>query len=372
MTLLRSARARLALSYALIVIVAGVILLALVWLFLLRYVPDDAIPMRSGFVPNRSDLGRAFWPRAAWAFAFLVAFGLIGGWFLAGRMLSPLQRITAATRATAAGSLSHRIRMTGRDDEFGELADAFDSMLARIESHVAEQRRFAANASHELRTPLSVMRSVLDVARDDPDADPRVALERLAATNDRAIAVAEALLALASAERGIDKREPIDLSLAAEAAAEELLPLAERNDVTLDLSGDRADVRGDPALLGQLATNLLHNAIVHNTAGGWARVATSSTHGEVTLVVENTGEVLDDATVSTLAEPFQRGSERTRRDDHSGTGLGLAIARAIVDGHDGTLTLRARTAGGMRVEVRLPAADQRPTSAPEDQRGGRW
>src|SRR5690606_30913593 len=110
-------------------------------------------------------------------------------------VLSPLQRITAATRATAAGSLSHRIRMTGRDDEFGELADAFDSMLARIESHVAEQRRFAANASHELRTPLSVMRSVLDVARDDPDADPRVALERLAATNDRAIAVAEALLA---------------------------------------------------------------------------------------------------------------------------------------------------------------------------------
>lgn len=139
MTLLRGARARLALSYALIVIIAGVILLALVWLFLLRYVPDDAIPMRSGFVPNRSDLGRAFWPRAAWAFAFLVAFGLIGGWFLAGRMLSPLQRITAATRATAAGSLSHRIRMTGRDDEFGELADAFDSMLARIESHVASR-----------------------------------------------------------------------------------------------------------------------------------------------------------------------------------------------------------------------------------------
>lgn len=356
MTRLRSARVRLALSYAAIVLVAGTILLAVVWLFLLRYVPDDTLSLRGGFVPNRSDLERAFWPRAGWAFAFLVVFGLAGGWLLAGRMLAPLRRITDATRAATAGSLSHRIRMTGRDDEFRELAESFDGMLARLEAHVDEQRRFAANASHELRTPLAVMRSVLDVARESPDADLRESLERLAATNDRAIALTESLLALASAERGVGARERVDLSLAADESTETLLPLAERGGIELETAGGPVVTLGDPALLEQLATNLLHNAIVHNTAGGWARVATSSEQGSAVLRVENTGNVLDDATVATLAEPFQRGSERARLDDREGTGLGLAIARRIVDTHGGSLSIRARPEGGLLVEVRLTAA----------------
>src|SRR5215208_6008628 len=142
-----SVRLKLTLSYAGFLMLAGVLLLAVVWVFLLRYVPDREITAL-GFVPNRSDLLDAFAPRAAAVMAFLLVFGLVGGWILAGRMLAPLSRITEATRRASNGSLSHRIEMEGRSDEFRELADAFDAMLARLEAHVAEQQRFAANASH--------------------------------------------------------------------------------------------------------------------------------------------------------------------------------------------------------------------------------
>ncbi|MGY1812476.1 HAMP domain-containing protein, partial [Blastococcus sp. SYSU D00820] len=167
-----SVRLRLTLSYAGFLLLAGTLLLGVVWLFLLRYVPDGVIVTggsREGtpglFVPNRSDLQRAFVPKAAAALAFLLGFGLAGGWLLAGRMLAPLTRITDATRLAAQGSLAHRIRLPGPRDEFRELADAFDGMLARLEAHVAEQRRFAANASHELRTPLAISQTLLEVAR---------------------------------------------------------------------------------------------------------------------------------------------------------------------------------------------------------------
>ena len=163
-----SVRLKLTLSYAGFLMLAGALLLAVVWVFLLRYVPDRPI-IALGFIPNRSDLLRAFAPRAAIALGFLLVFGLLGGWLLAGRMLAPLTRITDATRTAATGSLSHRIRLPGRNDEFRELADAFDTMLARLETHVAEQQRFAANASHELRTPLAITQTLLDVARNDLD-----------------------------------------------------------------------------------------------------------------------------------------------------------------------------------------------------------
>ncbi|WP_225802708.1 HAMP domain-containing protein, partial [Streptomyces sp. NK15101] len=150
-----SVRLKLTLSYAGFLTVAGALLLAVVWGFLLRYVPDNSQGLL-GVSPNRYLLVRTFAPAAAVAMAFLFVFGLVGGWLLAGRMLAPLTRITAAARTAGSGSLSHRIRMEGRQDEFRELADTFDTMLERLGSHVAEQQRFAANASHELRTPLAV------------------------------------------------------------------------------------------------------------------------------------------------------------------------------------------------------------------------
>jgi two-component system sensor histidine kinase VanS len=343
--------------------VAGALLLATVWIFLLRYVPDHQNGLSPGspllrgtFTPSRSDLQRAFTPRATQAMAFLLVFGLVGGWLLAGRMLAPLTRITDATRKAANGSLSHRIDLEGRSDEFRELADAFDAMLGRLEAHVAEQQRFAANASHELRTPLAITQTLLDVARKDPERDPAELIDRLQLVNARAISLTEALLLLSRADQRSFVPERVDLSLAAEDATETLLPLAERHGVTIETSGDVATTVGSPALLLQMTTNLVHNAIVHNLPGaGSVWVTTAATSGTVVLTVENTGARLGPQLVSTLAEPFQRGTERTHA-DHAGVGLGLAIVKRIAEVHDGRLELSARTEGGLRATVVLPQA----------------
>lgn len=360
-----SVREKLAVSYAALIVVAGALLLAVVLVFLLRYVPADAVRVpvttpggREGvpdlFIPGRGDLWAAFWPKAALAMGGLLLFGLFGGWWLAGRMLSPLDRITEATRLAAKGSLSHRINLPGARDELRELADAFDAMLARVEAQVAEQRRFAANASHELRTPLAITQSLLDVASQDPDLDAAVLVERLQAVNARAIALTEALLTLSRAEQRTYTSESLDLSLLAEEAAETLLPLAEKHHIAIEVSGEAATAVGSRALLGQLALNLLHNAIVHNTEGGSIQVSTASDHRRSTLTVENTGDLLTPDEVATYVEPFQRGEQRTRS-GHAGVGLGLAIVASIVKAHDGHLSLAARPEGGLVAQVTLNA-----------------
>ena len=349
-----SVRLKLTLSYAGFLMVAGVLLLAVVWVFLLRYVPEVInAPLP---VPTRSDLERAFAPRAAAMLAFLLVFGLVGGWFLAGRMLAPLTRITNATRLAANGSLSHRIQLDGRDDEFRELADAFDTMLERLEAQVAEQERFAANASHELRTPLAITQTLLDVARSDLRGDTRELVDRLHFVNTRAIDLTEALLLLSRADRRSFTRDHVDLSLIAEEATETLLPLAEARGLTVETTGDVTPTMGSHTLLLQMTTNLIHNAIVHNLPeGGMVWVTTSVRPTAVVLTVENTGERLSPQTVSTIVEPFQRGTGRIR-DGHAGVGLGLAIVKSITQAHDGTLTLTPRAAGGLRVTVQLPVA----------------
>nr|WP_325049303.1 HAMP domain-containing sensor histidine kinase [Jiangella rhizosphaerae] len=351
-----SVRLKLTLSYAGFVMLAGALLLAVVWVFLLRYVPDGPLMTRGPFVPNRSDLERAFLPKAAAMLVVLLAFGLAGGWVLAGRMLAPLSRITGATRLAATGSLSHRIRLPGRKDEFRDLADAFDGMLARLEAHVAEQRRFAANASHELRTPLAITQTLLEVARNDQHHDTGRLVDRLQVVNTRAIDLTEALLLLSRADQRSFAPEDLDLSLIAEEATETLLPLAEERGLTVETSGDVTRTVGSPALLLQLVTNLVHNAIVHNLPGqGGVWVTTRAHPTAAELTVENTGPRLSSHVVSTLVEPFQRGTERIRT-GHAGVGLGLAIVKSIAKAHDGTLTLVPRPAGGLRVTVRLPAA----------------
>jgi len=347
-----SVRLKLTLSYAGFLMLAGAVLLGVGYFSLSRGVHPGVIFM----VRSHAALWRAFAPTAAIVMTFLLVFGLLGGWLLAGRMLAPLNRITDAARVAANGSLSHRIELEGRQDEFRELADAFDTMLARLEAHLAEQQRFAANASHELRTPLAITQTLLDVARNDPNRDAEELLERLHAVNTRAIDLTEAMLLLSRADRRSFAREPVDLSLVAEQATETLLPLAEKRGLSIETTGDTATTIGSRALLLQLSTNLVHNAIVHNLPERGAVWVTTDVHPErVTLTVENTGEKLTPQLVSTLAEPFLRGADRTRT-DHAGVGLGLAIAKSITRAHDGTLILMPRTAGGLCVTVQLPAA----------------
>ena len=346
-----SLRLKLTLSYTGFLLLAGVIMLVAGWFFLTRVRHVGMV-----FMPEyQLSVVRDFAPVGAVTVLFLLVFGLVGGWFLAGRMLAPLNRITHATRLAANGSLSHRIRLPGRADEFRELADAFDTMLVRLEAHVAAQRRFAANASHELRTPLAVSKSLIDVARRDPGHDPAALLDRLHTVNTRAVDLTEALLLLARAEQKTFTPQPVDLSLLAEEAAETLLTLAERHGVTLETTGDIAPAAGSPALLLQLVTNLVQNAIVHNLpAGGGVRVHTAVRSRTAVLTVENTGEQLTPEIVATLTEPFQRGTERVHS-GHAGVGLGLALVATITQAHDGRLTLTPRAGGGLRVTVELPA-----------------
>ncbi|MFG3247614.1 sensor histidine kinase [Streptomyces sp. NPDC048187] len=359
-----SVRLKLTLSYAGFLMLAGALLLAAVGVFLVRQgwlITNEWGAVRA--TPGTIFL-RSFAPTAAAVMAFLLVFGLLGGWFLAGRMLAPLDRITHATRTAQTGTLSHRIRMPGRRDEFRELADAFDTMLDRLEAHVAAQQRFAANASHELRTPLAVSRTLLDVARTDPDQDAGEIIERLHAVNTRAIDLTESLLLLSRAGQRSFTREQVDLSLLAEEAAETLLPLAERNGITLETAGDVTPALGSPALLLQLTANLVHNAIVHNLSErGWVRIHTVPGPRTARLTVENTGDLISPAQAATLTEPFQRGTERVHT-DHAGTGLGLAIVATITEAHDGTLTVAPRREGGLRVTVALPTGPESPASGP--------
>jgi two-component system, OmpR family, sensor histidine kinase VanS len=347
-----SVRLKLTLSYAGFLLLAGAVLLTAGYFSLSR----GAHPGVVFIVRSHADLWHNFAPIAAMVMGFLLVFGLVGGWFLAGRMLAPLTRITDATRTAATGALSHRIELEGRNDEFRELADAFDAMLARLEAHVAEQQRFAANASHELRTPLAITQTLLDVARTDPNRDNGELVDRLRAVNSRAIALTEALLLLSRADQRSFIRDQVDLSLIAEEASETLLPLAEKRGATIETSGDATPTIGSSALLLQMTTNLVHNAIVHNLPDhGTVWVTTSASPASVVLSVENTGDKLTPQLVATLAEPFQRGGKRIRT-DHAGVGLGLAIVNRITQAHDGTLTLTPRPAGGLRVAVELPAA----------------
>jgi two-component system, OmpR family, sensor histidine kinase VanS len=343
-----SVRLKLTLSYAGFVMLAGAVLLVAGYFFLSRGVHPGVIFV----VRSHSELLHDFTPIAVVVLGFLLVFGLAGGWLLAGRMLAPLTRITHATRVAADGALSHRIALEGRNDEFRELADAFDTMLARLEAHVAEQERFAANASHELRTPLAITQTLLDVARTDPDRDTGELVDRLRAVNTRAIDLTEALLVLSRADQRSFTREHVDLSLIAEEATETLLPLAERRGLTIETSADATPTIGSHALLLQLGTNLVHNAIVHNLPEHGSVWVSTGVHSErAVLTVENTGEQVE--SVATLSEPFLRGTTRIRG-DHAGVGLGLAIVKSITQAHDGTVDLAARPAGGLRVTVRLP------------------
>jgi two-component system sensor histidine kinase VanS len=290
------------------------------------------------------------------ALAIMTVVSIALGWLVAGRVLRPLRAMTATTRQISERNLHQRLALSGPRDELKDLADTVDGLLARLDAHVAEQQRFAANASHELRTPLAVTQTLLDVARSDPSRDTGELVDRLHAVNTRAIDLTEALLLLSRTDQRSFTREDVDLSLVAEEAIEPVLPLAQERGVTIETSVELAHTIGSRALLLQLSTNLVHNAIVHNLPEQGTVWVTTGVHPNgVVLTVENTGEKLTPEFVSTLGERFRRGTERIRTDD-AGVGLGLAIVESITQAHDGTLTLTPRAAGGLCVAVQLPAA----------------
>jgi two-component system sensor histidine kinase VanS len=355
-----SVRMELTLSYAAFIVVVGIAFFVVGFL-LLRFVPDGNLTMvDGGFVPARADLLKVFVRYALLAMLLLAVLGLGGGWILAGRMLKPLTRITEAARLVRDGSLDQRIRMPGRRNELTDLADTFDEMLARVQLSVDEQRRFAANASHELRTPHAVIRTMLEVARADPEGrDVDRLLGRIAEMNERSIVLTEALLALADSDNHDGRLTSLDLASTATTVVGELAGSAEEAEVLLAVHTNEAPVRGDSILLRQLVSNLVQNAIVHNHARGSVEVSTTRTPaGGSILEVNSTGAQLDEATLATFTEPFVRGAGRTRRvDGHVGSGLGLAIVASIVTLHGANLELTPRDGGGLHARVEFPPVD---------------
>ncbi|WP_227425713.1 sensor histidine kinase [Pengzhenrongella sicca] len=333
---------------------------------MLHFVPDRNLSDPLGAIPNRGDLLTALVPKLVMVLALLAAIGLIGGWFLAGRMLRPLHAIHSVAQKVAAGSLEDRVRLPGRRDEFGELARTFDAMLDRIQSSLNEQRRFAANASHELRTPYAVERAMLDVALADPaGVDVPKLLRRLDQTNHRGTEMVEALLALAALDQGrTPPLVPIDLAELTANVVLELTELADHAGITLITSFGEGDLDGAAPLIRQLVTNLVLNGVRHNTGpSGRVEVTTgTTTDGRSELQVVNTGPVVPPQLLTTLTEPFVRGAGRQAASGSPGadsaplgSGLGLAIVARVAHVHGADLTLSALPEGGLHVRVTFTA-----------------
>ncbi len=289
------------------------------------------------------------------------------GWFVAGRVLRPLRQMADAARAISAGNLHHRIALSGPDDEFKQLGDTIDDLLARLEASFAAQRRFVANAAHELRTPLTVERTVLQVALADPNASTvslRAACEELLAAGRGQEQLLDSLLTLATSERGLDRRDPLDLAVLAQQALGGTRAEIEQRELVLRADLVAATVEGDPYLVMRLIANLVDNAVRYNRPGGWIDVETRIESDLVVLSVANSGQPVSRAQVERLFEPFQRlGRDRVGSSDHRG--LGLSIVSAIATAHDAMVSAEPGREGGLEVSVVFPAAsDAPPTGAP--------
>ncbi|MFE0808773.1 sensor histidine kinase [Streptomyces sp. NPDC058794] len=278
------------------------------------------------------------------------------GYAMAGRVLSPLGRITRTARAVAGSDLSRRIELDGPDDELKELADTFDDMLERLQRAFTAQQRFVGNASHELRTPLAINRTLLEVHLSDPHAP--VELQQLGktllATNERSEQLVEGLLLLARSDNQIVERKPVDLAEVAGQALDQVHAEADTKGVQIRGTRDPAVVQGNGVLLERIALNLVQNAVRYNVAEqGWVEVTTSVENGQAVLVVTNTGPVVPAYEIDNLFEPFRRlRTERTGSD--KGVGLGLSIARSVARAHGGHIYAQPREGGGLVMRVTLP------------------
>jgi signal transduction histidine kinase len=373
-------RLRLALLGGALLVAAGAALVVIAWLIVgaaLRPAaeprPGSTVVLTDGRTVDAREwhaeaVRAAEWRIAGYgAIALVVAGGLgvVGGYVMIGRALTPLHQVTAAARRLTGETLDERIRYAGPDDEVAELAATFDAMLDRIAGTFDSQKRFVANASHELRTPLAVMRTEIDVTLGDPDADLAEYRRMATVVRDasiRANALIESLLLLARTDaqsgRRLVRKVPADLATAVTAALSTVAPEVRRTGVQVDTELVPAPVVGDPGLLDRLVGNLIENAVRYNHLHGriWVRSGSDGTYSW--LLVGNTGFDVDPADVSTMFEPFRRGGRE--RTGARGSGLGLSIVRAVCAAHGGTVSAIARTDGGLDVTVRLPAAATTP------------
>jgi signal transduction histidine kinase len=314
--------------------------------------------LRFGGVLHRFDL-HALADQSAIALAVMAALAFALGWLVAGRVLRPLRTITAAARRISATSLHERLALAGPHDEFKELADTLDGLLARLEASFTAQRAFVANASHELRTPLTLDRTLLQVALRNRKATTeqwRATGQELLASGQQQERILEALLTLATSQAGTSRREPVDLSEVTTARLRTASARIQRRRLHLQASLSPAPLYGDPDLIDRLTANLLDNAIQHNAPAGAIDISTGASNDHAVLTVANTGPLIPAAEVSRLFQPFQR---LARTSNGNGHGLGLSIVAAIAAAHGADVAAHARPGGGLHIQVSFPAPAQR-------------
>ena len=347
-----SLRARLALLYAVVFLVAAVVVLAIPFLAV-----SETVHVGSAGAPRVSHPGTELLPQAS---AVLVSLAIVAvvslglGWLFAGRLLRPLRVIVATARDISATNLSRRLRAGRGDDEFSRLGQTLNDLFARLESSFESQRHFVANAAHELRTPLTAERAVLQVALADPEANVatmRAACDEVLRLGEHQEKLINALLTLAVSERGIERPEPFDLADIAAAVT---------RDLEIDARLGPAPACGDPQLAASLIANLAGNAVRHNVPGGWAEIGTRTADGRAVVQVTNSGPVVPPAEVDRLFQPFQRLGDDRVRHGLGGYGLGLAIVRAIAIAHGADVGARPRPEGGLDVTVTFPAVPDPP------------
>jgi signal transduction histidine kinase len=363
-------RLRLTVTYGLVFLITGAILLTIGYVLVRSNFHEPHVFRRLGF-PRLFDstfIKYAHQVRAQLVsealhrllIEYLLALGgmtviAVGtGWLLAGRALRPLREITATARRVSGENLGERISLSGPADELKELADTFDSMLARLDGAFASQRHFVANASHELRTPLAIMRTEVDVALADPSAsrgELRDMGDAVRETIDRCERLIESLLMLARSEGRTGREEPVDLAEIAGDCITDLRARADDAGVEVRAELSPARTRGEPGLLERMVTNLIDNGIRHNERGGFLDVRTVARAGRVSLTVANGGSTIDREEARTLTEPFKRLDR-----NHGGFGLGLSIVRTVVEVHGGVLELHPPAEGGLVVRVELPSS----------------
>lgn len=361
----RTLQKRLTMLYSGLFVASGVLLLAIANVG--ARTSDVAFPIQPDTLPRlprpRPDyeVDRLL---ASSAIALLVmgVLSIALGWVVSGRALRPLRSIATTAREISATNLHARLDLDGPDDEIKELGDTLDALFARLEASFESQRHFVANASHELRTPLTAERALLQVALADPSASAaslRATCEEVLELGEQQAQLIDALLTLASSERGVERWEPVDLADLVGRVIDRRRPEFERAGVGLEPALAPAAATGDRNLLESLVANLVDNALRHNTpaldpevGGGRVEISTASVDGHAVLAVRNSGPQVAVDDLDRLFEPFQRlGTERVGE----GYGLGLAIVRAIADAHGATIVARPRPEGGLDVEIRLGA-----------------
>ena len=376
----RTARLRLTLLYGGLFLVCGVGLLAITYELVRTGAVEDAnVPgnalhsfapadrpwaklaprtrpgLPSAVLQKKVDLShQLLWSAVALGIMVVIAVGL--GYYVAGRVLSPVRTITRTARAISARNLSERLALGGPDDEFKELGDTLDELLVRLQAAFDAQRHFVANASHELRTPLSWERSLVEVALADPDPTIesfRRMCDELLVANEQQHRLIEGLLTLASSESALEDREPVDLHQLAEQVLLAQRGEIDRQQLAIHAAVEPATAIGDPRLIERLINNLVQNAVQHNVPGGHIEITTRNHGRHALLSVANSGPVIPANEVQRLFEPFQRlNGSRTGQED--GHGLGLAIVRAIATAHAATLTAHPCLGGGLTMQVTFP------------------